>query len=77
MKELAKEVALINAEDQKTVKTEPEVYYKVSEVATMLKKSEETIRLHLRIGILKAGKTGKAWSISQTNLNQYISNERE
>lgn len=77
MQELAEKVALINAKgNPKKSKPEFERYYTVPEVAKMLKKAEETVRLHIRIGLLKAGKTGKSWSISQTNLNNYISNER-
>lgn len=77
MQELAEKVALINAKGNPT-KSKPEFerYYTVPEVAKMLKKAEETVRLHIRMGLLKAGKTGKSWSISQTNLNNYISNER-
>jgi len=77
MQELAEKVALINAKGKPTKeKIETDRYYKVSEVAKMLNKAEETVRLHIRLGLLKAGKTGKSWSISQTNLNNYISNER-
>lgn len=77
IKSIAKEVAIINAkgkENAKTVKEESEPFYTVNEVAEKLKKQPQTIRYHINTGLLTAKKTGKSWTITESNLNLYASN---
>ena len=79
VKAIAKEVAEINSKKEKVPKEKKEktadVFYTVNEVAETLKKAPETIRYHIRQKLLKASKTGKSYSISLTNLNNYINGE--
>lgn len=49
-----------------------ELTYSVEEVARLTEKSEQTIRLHINNGLLKAHKIGKPWAIKEVNLTQYL-----
>ena len=49
-----------------------ERYYTVSQIASMVQKSQLTIRRHIDEEILVAEKIGKSWLIHQENLNKYL-----
>ena len=78
IKSIAKEVAIINDKDKANAKNAPdkpsEQFYTVNEVAEKLKKEPQTIRMHIRNGLLAANKTGKSYTITETNLNLYVTN---
>ncbi|MNR36495.1 hypothetical protein D3C85_1544170 [compost metagenome] len=80
IKELAKEVAVINSSGdtqkrQLLMPTSEELQYTVGEVAEMSKQSEGTITRHLRDGLLIGSKVGKSWKITQNNYLKYINND--
>lgn len=72
IKAIAKEVAVINAKDMKSVAKEQELQYTVNQVAKMTNKTPWTIRQHIDIGLLSASKVGKSWLISEDNYKKYI-----
>lgn len=75
--EIALKVAKINAkakEEKVKVNRISETFFTIKEVSEMLKLEPQTIRVHIRKGILTAHKTGKSWIISQENLNKYTKN---
>jgi len=77
VKSIAREVAIIQAQDKENAKNDEEeskIFYTVNEVAEKVKKAPQTIRYHIDKGLLLATKTGKSWIINETNLNIYTSN---
>lgn len=50
--------------------------YSVKEVAKITKRSKQTIRAHIKIGLLNAKKPGKNYIVTQENLTKYIENEK-
>lgn len=79
IEKIAKKVAYINAkakEEKENRSRVAETFFTIKEVSDMLKLEPQTIRVHIRKGILKAHKTGKAWIVSQENLNKYTNNEQ-
>lgn len=75
---------LIDAVAKKVIERQPqqnlhfdrqdEVSYTVREVVKMLKSSNSTITLHIRLGLLKASKVGKRWIISESDYLEYRRN---
>lgn len=51
---------------------EHQTFFTVKEVAEMVGKKPATITKHCRIGLLKAEKTGKSYTITLDNLKDYI-----
>lgn len=49
-----------------------EATYTVKEVAALVKKDPQTIRRHIKAGLLKTSKNGKSHIISKNNLLKYI-----
>ena len=54
------------------LKSDNKTIYTVKEVAKLVGKTNWTISKHIRIGLLVAHKTGKSYTITETNLNNYI-----
>lgn len=50
--------------------------YSVKDAALLTGKSRQTIRSHIKIGLLEAKKTGKNYIITLENLTKYIENEK-
>jgi hypothetical protein len=50
------------------------IFYTATEVAEMSKRTAETVRIHIKMGLLEAEKCGKRWMISEENYIKYISN---
>lgn len=50
------------------------IFYTATEIAEMSKRTEGTVRLHIKMGLLEAEKCGKRWMISEENYNNYVSN---
>lgn len=46
--------------------------YDVNEVADIVGKTGQTIRKHIKDGLLEANKTGKSWTITKSNLKNYV-----
>lgn len=51
--------------------------YNVDQVARFTSQSTQTIRRHIKDGLLEAVKIGKTWLISVENYNNYISKNNE
>lgn len=47
--------------------------YSVKEVSGLVKRDLQTVRRHIREGLLQANKTGKSYIITEQQLKQYIS----
>jgi len=73
---IAEKVVAIQNKNKPPDKSLEEIQYTVNEVAEMSKREAQTIRKHIKIGLLIAEKSGKSWLISQTNYNKYIKNEQ-
>lgn len=76
---IAEKVDVINSSKQKvnTPGGNSDKYYTVPELSELLKITENTLRIHLRDGILKGSKKGKNWLISQKSLNNYLNKKDE
>lgn len=46
--------------------------YTINEVAKIVSKSPQTIRRHIKEGLLVAEKTGKSWTVTKINLENYV-----
>lgn len=57
------------------IKSPEEVIYTVEQVADITKVSIQTIRNHIKNGILKAHKVGHPWQIKESNLKTYMNGE--
>ena len=78
LKEIAKEVAIINEKKGKETKVnKPEKLFTVKEVAEMTSRTPWTVRMHISAKILKATKVGKSWLITTQEYNNYIQKENE
>lgn len=53
-------------------KVDRETTYTVKEVAKITKKSPQTIHIHIKRGLLKAGRLGREYIITQKQLDDYI-----
>jgi len=75
---IAERVVVIQDKKKSEKKPPPEeeTQYTVNEVAALSKREPQTIRKHIRLGLIAAAKTGKSWLISETNYNKYIKNEQ-
>jgi len=51
--------------------------FKVSEIAEILKCSEQVVRREIKEGRIKAFKVGKSFRVSATQLNEYMSDQIE
>lgn len=62
------------AELKKESPTRP-VIYTVGDVSKIMKLHKNTVLEHIKIGLLKASRVGKSYSISDDQLNEYINNK--
>ena len=53
-----------------------EKLYTVKQVAGLTHVDPWTIRNHIKIGLLKAAKTGKSWLINQAQLEEYTNQNK-
>tara|TARA_R100001594_G_C4003232_1_gene255273 strand:- start:123 stop:317 length:195 start_codon:yes stop_codon:yes gene_type:complete len=51
--------------------------FKVSEIAEILKCSEQVVRREIKAGNMKAFKVGKSFRVSAVQLNEYMSDKIE
>ncbi|MGL4971836.1 MAG: helix-turn-helix domain-containing protein [Culicoidibacterales bacterium] len=72
LKNIAKQVSLINTKEVKPLDRNQKIQYTVQEVAIMVNRTPWTVRNHISIGLLSASKVGKSWLISEDNYKKYI-----
>lgn len=74
---IAKQVAKINGKEKlDTLKEEIiKEHFTLKEVAKKIAVSEQTLKRHIKAGILKSNKPGKSHLITTENLNKYLNNE--
>ena len=51
--------------------------FKVSEIAEILKCSQQVVRREIKLGNMKAFKVGKSFRVSAVQLNEYMSDKIE
>lgn len=65
-------IATIIVAKLRSSKIDRETTYTVKEVAEITKKSPQTIHIHIKRGLLKAGRKGREYIITQEGLDDYI-----
>jgi excisionase family DNA binding protein len=50
--------------------------YTVKEVAIILKVTYRTVWNHIKAGKLKAGKIGREWKVTETDLKEFVNNSK-
>lgn len=66
---------ILSEPEQKNTKAINQTY-NVKDAALLTTKSLQTIRTHIKIGLLEAKKVGKNYVITQENLLKYIENDK-